>query len=420
MARRRALLTLLLMVVIPLAVGAQSKTTYRVGIVMLDPKLEGLADVAAASATAYGSTLYLTDLEQQAMLQEFQDSLEQERLASLHAAYQAQDAKKLAASLQMEQTDFPEVPKTLRCEYVRTDYDSKVSELLRLDEQALQWYRKREQFDALLLLQSQKLGDLERVRIEFASHSRTLLLDTLVQYGSYQSLNEILDTQIFKYMSSSLLSALVLENGGTAFSVYIDDAKKAVTDSPLFLVKGEHVLLITAPGYESQQLVINLEGGQIRRFSFALAKVKHPDLHLQSESGIVHWFVNGRDMGTALSISLADPTYPLVLNATKEGFANRLVLLDKPTSSLHLTLNPAFLSDEAILVDSQKDFYKRLRNTILLFGAYVGCTALSQTFESTNPLWQVGMVGTSSLALVSAVALVMELASYADRAGSSL
>lgn len=418
MARRQALLTLLIVALFPFAVVAEAIPTFQIGLVALDPKLEGLSEVVATTARTFGPSIFLDAQLKQALLEQQELSLLQTNAIRLHGAYQAQDAKKLDLAAKNEQREPDEIPQVLACKYIIEPYDSDLSLLLRSGEQALDWYKKRQQYDALYLMQSQKLGDFERVRIEFVSTSREVVLDRLVQYGAYQSIIQELETQIFKMMNAPALSALMIEKGIDSFSVLVDGAKIPVESSPLFLESGEHGLVVSAPGYNDQSISVRLEPGEIRRLTFALTKVQHPDLQIHGRSGVATWFVDGKEIGTGLSISLADPTYPLVLTGTKEGFSNRVLLLDKPTQALNVELKNVLLSDEVLLLDSQKDFYKRLRNTILLFGSYVGCTALSKMFATTNAIWQVGAVGTSSIALVSTVALVMELASYATRAGS--
>ena len=131
----------------------------------------------------------------------------------------------------------------------------------------------------------------------------------------------------------------------------------------------------------------------------------------------MNWSKEGKLLDQSLSITLANPSYPLVLTVSKEGFQSQIIHVSAPMpASMAITLQPQKLASEDLLLSVQKDFYKRLRNTILLFGAYVGCTALSKTYDVSNPLWQLGMVVTSSLALVSSTAMVLELASYATLA----
>jgi hypothetical protein len=167
-------------------------------------------------------------------------------------------------------------------------------------------------------------------------------------------------------------------------------------------------------------MTVTVRSKAIQYITVSLTKIKHPALQISSQSGSATWFADGRLLGTGLSISLLEPSYPMVLSGTKEGFESRILQLDTPLETLEVSFTPVELSNEVLVLDSQRDFYKRLRNTILVFGGYVGCIALSKTYQTSQPLWQVGMVATSSLALVGSVALVMELASYAARAGSHL
>ncbi|MDT3357854.1 MAG: hypothetical protein LIR47_00760 [Spirochaetota bacterium] len=419
MARRTALLTLLIVIMVPLFGVGEAGPIFRIGLVLLDENLEGLAEVVSTSAGTYGSSIYLDARQQQVLLEKEKKSLEQKRLDAIHAAYGKQDADILNTALRVEQQELGDVPNIRTCEYTIEAYDEALAALVRSDEQALVWFMQHSLYDGLFLIQSEKLGDLQRIRIEFVSTDRILLLDRLVQYGSYQSLGSELDEQIFRLFAAPDQGALLFEKGIGAFSVFVDGAKEAVADSPIFLDSGAHELLISAEGYETSLLSVVLEPKKIKVLSFSLEKIKHPVLQINSTSGKANWFVDGRQAGIGLSISLADPSYPLVLTGTKDGFANRIIQLDTPVKKLEVAFQPVLLSDEVLVLESQKDFYKRLRNTILLFGAYVGCTALSKTFNSTEPLWQVGLVATSSLALVSGVALVMELASYAARSGSS-
>ncbi len=58
MARRSALLTLLLVLLFPLFGVEKAGPSFRIGIVSLDAGLEGMAEVVAASAKAYGPRIH--------------------------------------------------------------------------------------------------------------------------------------------------------------------------------------------------------------------------------------------------------------------------------------------------------------------------------------------------------------------------
>ncbi len=417
MARRTALLMLLMVLSVTL-LGASP--TFRVGIVMLDADTGVLADVLAASAGTFGSSIQLSYQQQQVLREQQLQVLQQEHLEALHAAYKAQDPKALAA-LMLAQQDAPvEISAILSCTYTVQAYDETLAELLRSGNAAIHWYMQRSQYDALFLLQSQSMGDLNRVLVEFVFTDRTVVLDRLVQYGAFQSLESALDEQILRLFGSDDQGVLRFEKTDIPFSVFVDGEKSAKQESLFFLQKGSHTVQIVAPGYEDVYETVVVESKTITTLSVVMKKKQQPVLHVHSLSGKVSWFVDGRPMGTGLSISLVNPAYPLVLTGTKSGFSSRIVQLDEPKEHLEVAFRAAVIPDEVLVLDSQKDFYKRLRSTILLFGVYVGVTTLSNTFNTSQPLWQVGLVASSSLALVSSVSLIMELASYAARAGSGL
>ena len=66
----------------------------------------------------------------------------------------------------------------------------------------------------------------------------------------------------------------------------------------------------------------------------------------------------------------------------------------------------------ALLDREQEDFYKQLRKTILLFGAYVATIALANTPALEHQFWQVGQVASGAVAMVNLVALMAQLAAY--------
>jgi hypothetical protein len=418
MARRSALLTLLLVLLFPLFGVEKAGPSFRIGIVSLDTGLEGMAEVVAASAKAYGPRIHLDDRQHQVMLEKQNLHLEQERIDALHAAYEKQDAATVAA-LQQEQV-IEEISRVLDCNYTVEPYQSELATLLRSGKDTLDWYMQHSQYDGLFILQSQAMGDLNRILVDFLFIERTTLLDRLVQYGSYRSLSKELDAHMFRLLGSPDQGALCFEQGNTAFTVFVDGFEHTAPDDPLFLPIGEHELVCTSLGYEDKHMTVTVRSKAIQYITVSLTKIQHPALQISSQSGSATWFADGRLLGTGLSISLLEPSYPMVLSGTKEGFESRILQLDTPLETLEVSFTPVELSNEVLVLDSQRDFYKRLRNTILVFGGYVGCIALSKTYQTSQPLWQVGMVATSSLALVGSVALVMELASYAARAGSHL
>ena len=220
MARRTALLTLLIVIMVPLFGVGEAGPTFRIGLVLLDENLEGLAEVVSTSAGTYGSSIHLDARQQQVLLEKEKKSLEQKRLDAIHAAYGKQDAGILNTALRVEQQELGDVPNIRTCEYTIEAYDEALAALVRSDEQALVWFMQHSLYDVLFLIQSEKLGDLQRIRIEFVSTDRILLLDRLVQYGSYQSLRSELNEQIFRLFAGSRPRSKCFFEKGVGASLY--------------------------------------------------------------------------------------------------------------------------------------------------------------------------------------------------------
>ncbi len=283
---------------------------------------------------------------------------------------------------------------------------------------------KKNGYDALLLLDSEELAGFQRIRIQYYHPllaGKHTLTDSIVQNAYYQVLEEPFAKALFALASKGNLGIITLNDIPPGLSVFIDGEPTELLDTTLILKPGPHLLGLYAPGYQPVEMEIVSKADVIQPFQFSFEEVTFPPVVMHSETAKVHWFLDGKPLGEHLSISLSDPTYPMVLTLSGEGFAQRVVHLDSPPpKTLMVALNAKELAYPSLRDDAQKDFYKRLRNTILWFGTYIGCTVLSQMYATDNPLWQVGLVGTSSLALVSSIAMVVDFLSYESMADAGI
>ena len=83
-----------------------------------------------------------------------------------------------------------------------------------------------------------------------------------------------------------------------------------------------------------------------------------------------------------------------------------------PGQEVLVTMEGRTALTASLLDREQKDFYKQLRKTILLFGAYVATIALGNTPALDHQFWQVGPVASGAVAMVNLVALMAQLAAY--------
>ncbi|MGE4454109.1 MAG: PEGA domain-containing protein [Sphaerochaeta sp.] len=413
----------MLLSVFPL-VAKEETPPYSVGIVSLDEGLSSLSELVASVSSRYGKICFPGDEELAYRYEQLQREKERIRIENLKRAYASYDEDRVEElrSLPAEEVIKPVSSYPVR--YTEVPYDSHLGDAFKASDEALSWFADREGYDALLLLSSESLSDFQRVQVLYyvqATGEKFSLIDSLVKNAYYQELEESLSQAIFAATAKGNLGILSLSAIPVGLSVSVDGNQVDLIDSSLFLPPATYALTLEAPGYEPVSLEVTSKENTIRHLEFSFEEAQFPPSLLHSANGNVSWYVNGESKGEGLSLSLSDPTYPLVVIMEGESFSQKVVHLDSPVEQeLTIALQYAQTSESSLHKDAQKDFYKRLRNTILWFSSYIGCTVLSQMYATGNPLWQVGMVATSSVALVSSIAMVSDFLSYEAMTGTGI
>nr|WP_319474813.1 hypothetical protein [uncultured Sphaerochaeta sp.] len=423
MALRTVCIVLFLLCVSTLA-AQEGTMSFSIGIVPLDARLDTLTDMVGNVAKRYGSHIFLDKDEKMLLLEQWEKDAQIQRNSELGKAYNLLDQEKIQQIFNTEHQatplDFDSLPVTYHLE----QFDQNLASALQASDDALAWFCSKNTFDALFLLDSEELAGFQRIRIQYYHPKLTekkTLSDSLVQNSYFQPLEEPLEKALFALASKGNLGIITLNDIPPGLAVSIDGKPAELLDTTLILSPGPHILGLNAPGYQSMEMEIVSKADVIQPFQFSFEEVTFPSLVVHSETAKVNWFLDGKPLGEQLSISLSDPTYPMVLTLNREGFAQRVVHLDSPPyKELTVTLNAKELAYPSLRDDAQKDFYKRLRNTILWFGTYIGCAVLSQMYATDNPLWQVGLVGTSSVALVSSIAMAVDFLSYESMADAGI
>lgn len=412
MARRLATLALFWVLLWPLQLWAEPVSTYRIGVVVLDPKLERVGSLVVDTGSTYGKVVAMDAWRIDSFRTDLQ--LKAERLAD-EQHLKAYKAKDTSALLNVSVGSIGDLPSRMDAVYSLVPYESAFRQLATEDE-ALLWLRRYLGYDELLVLRAEELGSLVRITLEGFTQSRKLLLNRLTpQYELQAIIGEELGTILLSHAGDLSLGALRLVSDLPVLKLQING--KMVEERVVLLEKGTYELTFEADGYQRKSEQIEVEASKIKTLSVELDKLALSDAVLYSLGGVGTWYIDGRAVGSSLSITLGQVDYPVVAIFSKPGFSDTLVQLEKPKASVSVTPSPLALDQDNLLLDQQKDFYKRLRNTILWFGAYIGAFTLSNTLLKDSPLWQTAMIGTSSLAIVSALALVSEGASYAQQAG---
>jgi len=423
MALTTVCIVLFLLCVSPLP-AQEGTLSFSIGIVPLDARLDTLTEMVGTVAERYGNQMFLDESEQALLATEWEKQAQIQQNKKHSKAYNSHDQEKIQQILDEGLPERPIIPRALSVTYQGEQFNSDLAKALQASDDALAWFCSKNGYDALLLLDSEELAGFQRVRIHYyhplLAEKRTLI-DSLVQNAYYQVLEEPFGKALFALSSKGNLGVLSLTNIPPGLSISIDGKPKDLVDTNLILTPGPHSLALHAPGYQPVEVEVESKADVIQPIQFSFEEVSYPPMVLHSENAKIHWFLEGKPLGEHLSISLSDPTYPMVLSLHGDGFSQKVVHLNSPPpKALSITLNAKELAYPSLRDDAQKDFYKGLRNTILWFGTYIGCTVLSRMYAPDNPLWQVGLVGTSSLALVSSMAMAVDFLSYESMAAAGI
>ncbi len=411
MAKKLALIVLLFLCS---SLYAEKIPTFTVGIIALSEDQDSLVKQISDAAVQFGSHLYLDEqrLAYLGKLETKQATRAWE--AAVATAYEKHDLSTIAENLPVSTVDG--YGPMLAVSYEMVSYDQDLAKALLLSDDACTWFMGSRDYHALLLVETQTVDAFRRIRVSFfiPDQERKVLIDQLVQHADYENTVQNFRETLLSYMTNDEEGVLVLPQQFVGLQVQKEGETLHLDGQNLMLPKGAHTLVFSEKNHEQKTVSVVVQGGTFQQLDLFFDPIVFPPLNLYSSAGSTAWFVNGEGLGKRCSISLDAPTYPLVVTVEKEGYSQKTIQLDGPLrDELLVNMHGMLLSDSALLEEAKQDFYKQLRNTILLFGSSVCMQVLSKTYAVDNPLWQVGLVGTSSLSLVSAVALVKDLASYA-------
>lgn len=397
--------------------ASDSAQAFNVGIIPLEAGVQTFSSLVSSRTSNFGTKLHpdssvQKELAMQAMHKQLEDLKKQ--LANAYATFDEKQISTLQGKLNNATNEIPSIHPVFDVNYTLEKFDEDKAQAFALSDDALTWFANVQSYDALLLVWHQALDEVERVQVVWylpLQHSRKTILDKVVVASSYRTLQDDLDDAIFSLVSNNEVGAVRIHDAPSGYSVSVDGVP--MQGPVLFLSAGVHEFVFSEPNHEDKIMKLQVENGRIVLVQPDMLPLSNSPLFLASRSGSASWFANGISLGTAPYVSIEDPVFPLLLSLTKEGFASKTVQLSNKTEQQIVAMQPQALSSKSILQKGQRDFYKQLRNTILMFGISIGVSTLSKTYAAGSTFWQPALIATSSLTLVSSLATINELASYA-------
>lgn len=407
MARRLVLWTLLLTTIL----GALGAEDWRVAIISLSPKADLVLPLITNSAERFGAILTPTVARQAHYQEKIGREVEAAYREERSRLYAAGDAEAIRG-LKRESIGTVELPTTIT--YTTMAYERERADLLASQEGARTWYQTREGFDALITLSVQEIDSFDRVVCTIVEGGSQPVIDRLVERGAFHLLADSFDEALLGFSGAMDRAALLVEGGPPSMRIAIDGVPQTMGQRLFILPPSPLMLSLSSPSHQGREMALSLKAGRVTTIDGTLEEVRGGPVTVRSESGAVQWFVDGISFGTSISLGLDSVTFPLTILATKRGFAPmQLALLSEGEGEVTFMMEGEPMRSTALLEREQEDFYKALRSTILLFGAYVATLALGNTAGLESGFWPIAQVASGALAAVNLVSLFAHLATYA-------
>ena len=386
---------------------AFSADKARILIIPGSTEAEALSERLALVLEEVAPKLHYTP-EREAFL--LSDKQEAETRASLiEQARSFQQKKAATPTTEIYTVEFP-----LSIDYQNIKYDPTLLPILE-DRSALAWFLEQEEVVMAILITTTSFGQTSRNEIRLIDREETetfLLVDELLLSDQ--------EDEIFPRLSAELLGRVTNDEevllrviGSKEITI---PSLRYIETLDLFVIPQDiESMTVQRAGYEAATLPIHNEIRSVTTITPDLVKIEYPPLTLLSNVGAVKYAV-GEEVGESSMITLGSPSYPFILAAEKEGFLPTIVPIAHQEGSI---IRFDLRQKGSDLITEQKKLYNRALATIISFGSYVVANALVKTYdhEYQNPLWSLTLLTTRLSSIVSSVALMAELSSYASGVG---
>lgn len=300
--------------------------------------------------------------------------------------------------------------------YVSKPYNPDLLSLFEREE-ALNWYLNMEQAIGVFLVDVTAFDQARRVRLSYGEGSRyeaRPIYDRLLIAMEDRTLIEELLAQAVYILTDGTKALLKIE-GSKEINV-VDEAVGRIESLDLYLVPTEtSAVTVGRSGYEPRKVAVIWEEGRVATVTPNLQRIVNEPITLLSDVGTVQ-YASEDEAGESGMITLGSPSYPIALSIEKEGFVKRMVHIPQATGTI---IRFGVRKTSVNVLDEQKRLYRRALGTILSFGSYVATRALATAYDPRheNPLWSLALGSTRMLSIVSSVAMIAELSSYASAVG---
>ncbi len=328
----------------------------------------------------------------------------------LAAAYLTEDEAKISAAIaafENRAIQFEEINE-LDIVLQHTELDFEIEPMIKGDPAYLDMVCRKTDSDVIVMPVVSEIQNFKHLGIYVYVHGSetvSLVFEEVSRDSRSFPLRSILP--LAQAISSESMSLLFLDGIVDGAEILVDGKPYNILDHYVLVPEGEHLISLSATGYITRNIKLDLAGGVVSSIASRLSPILLSDLTITSDPE-AEVFIGGVSMGRT-PLKVESYSLPASVRLSSEGYSDSVIGLTNKVPGISVSLKPQWMADKAILKENKDGFYAAFARSLLIFGAKI----VTRTLNNGNNRFLTGLdVAASGALTVSLVDMVGCLIDY--------
>ena len=202
------------------------------------------------------------------------------------------------------------------------------------------------------------------------------------------------------------MSLLYLDGIVDGADVVVDGKPYNILDYYVLVPEGEHLISLSATGYITRNIKLDLAGGVVSSIASKLSPILLSDLKITSDPE-AEVFIGGVSMGRT-PLTVESYSLPASVRLTSEGYSDSVIGLTSQVPGISVSLKPKWMADEAILKENKDGFYAAFARSLLIFGAKIVSRTLNNGDNRFLSALDIAASGALTVSIVDMVGCLID------------
>ncbi|MCF7914793.1 MAG: PEGA domain-containing protein [Spirochaetaceae bacterium] len=218
-----------------------------------------------------------------------------------------------------------------------------------------------------------------RAYLRATNQSRIIYRDSFFPRESEKLVNDITKA-LRTFLYGRQWADITMEVEPVTAEVYVDGAAAELdeTGTIRYLEPGLHSIEVREPGYIAQSVLIDVNAGSTEEVQLLLEKENPQTWLIKSEPSGADVFLESRQVGRT-PLLLKEQVPPSSVLISKEGYSDRLYVMEGESTGLTAHLHPTAIDIDAVVENSRNRFYRGL--AAFLFSLPLSVISYGQSSE---------------------------------------